>query len=127
MKSMTMRIKKSRIKNMKKIIKLLKSDSTYLLIIIPFIPISDVKLISFLVVFFMLNSFLLFFPTKISAFLMFILIGFISIYFGMQTVYFRGFSLFSSAFSPLFFAFYGFSSAVHEKSNQKNSKKFLTK
>lgn len=31
---MTMRIKKSRIKNMKKIIKLLKSDSTYLLIII---------------------------------------------------------------------------------------------
>ena len=64
---------------------------SYLLIIIPFIPISDVKLISFLVVFFMLNSFLLFFPTKISAFLMFILIGFISIYFGMQTVYFRGF------------------------------------
>ncbi len=64
---------------------------SYLLIIIPFNPISDVKLISFLVVFFMLNSFLLFFPTKISAFLMFILIGFISIYFGMQTVYFRGF------------------------------------
>ena len=31
---MTMRIKKSRIKNMKKIIKLLKSDSAYLLIII---------------------------------------------------------------------------------------------
>ena len=31
---MTMRIKKSRIKNMKKIIKLLKSDSTFLLIII---------------------------------------------------------------------------------------------
>jgi len=45
----------------------------------------------------------------------------------LYTVYFRGFSLFSSAFSPLFFAFYGFSSAVHEKSNQKNSKKFLTK
>lgn len=31
---MTMRIKKSRIKSMKKIIKLLKSDSTFLLIII---------------------------------------------------------------------------------------------
>jgi len=43
----------------------------------------------------------------------------------LYTVYFREFSLFSSAFSPLFFAFYGFSSAVHEKSNQKNSKKFL--
>lgn len=64
---------------------------SYLLIIIPFIPINGVKLISFLVVFLMLNSFLLFFPTKISAFFMFILTGLLSIYFGMQTVYFRGF------------------------------------
>lgn len=64
---------------------------SYLLIIIPFIPINGVKLISFLVVFLTLNSFLLFFPTKISAFFMFILTGLLSIYFGMQTVYFRGF------------------------------------
>ncbi|RHS90314.1 hypothetical protein DW915_14470 [Blautia sp. AM42-2] len=43
----------------------------------------------------------------------------------LYTVCFQRFSFFSSAFSLLLFVLYGFSSVLHDKSNQKNSKKFL--
>lgn len=69
---------------------------SYLLITYPHIPLSGIKLKSFLVVLLVLNALLLIFPRKIRAFVMFVLIGLISIYFGMQTVYFRGFQQYGS-------------------------------
>lgn len=69
---------------------------SYLLIAFPHIPLVDVKLKVFSIVLLALNSLLLFFPRKLRAFFMFIIIGLISIYFGMQTVYFRGFQQYGS-------------------------------
>lgn len=69
---------------------------SYLLIAYPHIPLSGIKLKTFLVVLLVLNALILIFPRKIRAFVLFILIGLISIYFGMQTVYFRGFQQYGS-------------------------------
>lgn len=69
---------------------------SYLLIAYPHIPFDGLQLKSFLVVIFAFNAILLAFPRKLRTFSMFIILGLVSIYFGMQTVYFRGFQQYGS-------------------------------
>jgi len=71
-------------------------NMSYLIIAYPHIPISGVQLNAFLVILLTLNAIILIYPRKLRAFFMFLLISLISIYFGMQTVYFRGFQQYGS-------------------------------
>lgn len=69
---------------------------SFLLIVFPHIPSDSLKLKSFFIVLLILNAIILIFPRELRAFFMFIIIGLISIYFGMQNVYFRGFQQYGS-------------------------------
>jgi len=69
---------------------------SYIFIVYPHIPVNGLALTAFLIVIFSFNTILLIFPLKTRAFFMFIFLALISLYFGMQVIYFRGFQQYGS-------------------------------
>ena len=63
----------------------------YLALAYPHIPTNGIALKAFLIVIVSLNAVILAFPKLIRNYMLFILTAIVSVYFGMQSVYFRGF------------------------------------
>ena len=74
---------------------------SYLIIVYPHIPTSGESYTIFIVLLLILNTIILMFPLKSRAIIMLILLGLVSLYFGMQTVYFRGFQQYGSITTAL--------------------------
>lgn len=74
---------------------------SYILIVYPHIPTNGEAFSVFTVLLLILNTFILIFPLKLRAVVMLILLGLISLYFGMQAVYYRGFQQYGSITTAL--------------------------
>ena len=65
---------------------------SFIILAYPNLPINGVALKLLLIILFVLNGFLLLFPRRVRAFVMFILLAMLSLYFGLQSVFYRGFN-----------------------------------
>lgn len=74
---------------------------SYLIIVYPYIPTSGESFTIFIILLFILNTIILMFPLRLRAVIMMIILALISLYFGMQTIYYRGFQQFGSITTAL--------------------------